>query len=240
MAASGGPSSSNPASFSAGRLMGLLSLSVMPALTGCASGQQADLTKAEENQAAIRTFREHINSGLLTKKCEYPSENVGKETGDTVEGSLTWEGYADGATETSDVSIMDYHDCSGRKGINAILAVQSATWCGVCQAEAQDIAANMKSGSWPGMGIRVLTLMIQDADESPATLATALNWRNEFDLSDTVVAADPSFSFEPSGTEVGLPVIIVIDPRDMQVLDVQQGASGEHNLLESLAEKNAQ
>jgi hypothetical protein len=83
--------------------------------------------------------------------------------------------------------------------------------------------------------------MIQDLDMSmPATLRTALNWRNEFKLDSITVAADPDQSLvDTTSDTLGLPYNLLIDPRTMKVVDRLEGYSSDHSALESLAETNA-
>ena len=87
------------------------------------------------------------------------------------------------------------------------------------------------------MGIRVLTLMVQDQSSAPASVATAQEWKDYFQLDSSAVAADPNFSFATSGS-VGLPLEIIVDPRTMQIVDRQEGYSGVHTALEQLAQQN--
>lgn len=184
-------------------------------------------------------------AGGTPTACTYPTENIGESVGQVAPGSFKWSGYAEGttmATEISEISIDSYHDCDGSKGINALLILTSATWCGVCDGEAQMLNEYM-DGGWKDMGIRVLTLMIEDATSKPATTQTAFAWKNAANhkLVSTAVAADPGFSFAPSmGGSIGLPYTLVIDPRTMQFVQIQQGSSGGYPELESLAQKNAQ
>jgi hypothetical protein len=67
----------------------------------------------------------------------------------------------------------------------------------------------------------------------------AVNWKSNFSLSSVAVAVDPNFSFAPAGQmTVGLPVQTVIDPRTMQVVDIQEGSTGNHTMLLNLAQMN--
>lgn len=184
-------------------------------------------------------------TGGTPSACVYPTENVGEKVGEVAPGSLKWDGYAEWTSEEaqiSEISLESYYDCDGSKGINALLILTSATWCGVCDGEAQKLNEHMANG-WKEMGIRVLTLMIEDATSKPATTKTAFAWKTaaSHELMSTAVAADPGFSFAPSGGgSIGLPYTLVIDPRTMQFVEIQQGSSGSYPELEALAQKNAQ
>lgn len=172
-----------------------------------------------------------------TSTCVYPSSPYGKSEGKTVSSAMKWQGYTEGATEPGTVSIADYYDCDGSKGINAVLLDTSAEWCGACIQEANDLHGEM--ASWKAKGIRVLTLMIEDATQKKATVALADKWRQKFKIADTVaVVADPAGSFLPMGS-VGLPLQAVLDPRTMTITKVVQGYGGPMPELLALAAKNA-
>lgn len=184
-------------------------------------------------------------AGGMATACVYPAapvEGYGKEIGDVVNNVYKWDGYAEGTTdaaETSMISIESYLDCDGSKGINAIMLIESAEWCGNCQTEASQLNANM-TNKWEAMGIRVLTLMAQKVDQSDATLETAFTWKSKYNLTTTAVAVDPPITFTPPGaSSIGLPLIVVIDPRTMKIVHTQEGYSPSHPELEALAEQNA-
>lgn len=228
----------------AGRLAALLALSATSLLAGCASENTDGLgTPGEvtEEAADLAAWKAEVQPARTLDKCAYPTAQVGVGKGDTVRDQLHWEAYVDGATSTTDVEASDYLDCTGVKGINALLVIQSATWCGFCEQEAEHISQHMADAEdWPAKGIMAVTLMVEDLDSSPATVRTALNWRNKFKLNNSVVAADPNISFvDPTVGEFGLPVVVVVDPRTMEIIDTQQGYSDDFSLLESTARKNA-
>ena len=177
--------------------------------------------------------------------CTYPEAPVdgyGKEIGDTVSNTYAWQGYVEGTTDaaqSSEISIESYLDCDGSKGINALLIVESAEWCPNCKEEAKQLNSNMQN-KWEAMGIRVLTLMAQKLDSSPATLQTAFKWKTDYNLMSSAVAVDPPITFTPPGaSSLGLPLIVVVDPRTMKIVHTQEGYSPSHPELETLAQQNA-
>lgn len=167
--------------------------------------------------------------------CEYPTSGFGVNIGNHVQGNLAWQGYAEGADSPGTISIQDYFDCDGSKGINALLIVSSATWCGACQQEAADLPSH--AAAFAQKGIRVLTLMVENAAGQPATLSTATSWRSNFGLEDYATAADPNFTFAGSGS-IGIPLQIVVDPRTMVIVNRTEGFGG-YSAVTQLANKNA-
>lgn len=172
--------------------------------------------------------------------CDYPTENLGVKVGKVVP-KKTWQGFAEGtATDVVTVALEDFYDCSGDKGVNAIILDTSATWCGACIEETNALRAKFKN-TWKDLGIKVITLMIEDEASMPATTDTALAWKNQFNLdADFIVVADPNFSFAASagGTTIGLPLAVVVDPRTMTVVSVEEGYPSDFAAIEALATKN--
>ena len=167
--------------------------------------------------------------------CEYPTSGFGVDVGNYVQGNLAWQGYAENSAASGTVSIQDYFDCDGSKGINALLIVNSATWCGACQEEASDLPSH--AATFAQKGIRILTLMVENANGAPASLSTATSWRDNFGLDAYGTAADPNFSFAGFGS-VGLPLQILVDPRTMKIVDRSEGFGG-YAAVTQLADQNA-
>jgi hypothetical protein len=174
-------------------------------------------------------------TGASPVDCIYPDSGFGVQVGNVVQGDLSWQGYAESSSQTTTISIQDYYDCDGSKGINALLIVSSATWCGACQEEATDLPSH--AASFKQKGIRILTLMVENASAQPATLSTATQWRDNFGLDAYATCADPGFDFAGNGS-VGLPLQIIVDPRTMKIVDRQDGYAG-YSTLTQLADKNA-
>lgn len=54
-------------------------------------------------------------------ECEYPAGPYGVAQGQTVPPSLTWQGFAPGSSTAETISILDFFDCDGSRGIHAVL-----------------------------------------------------------------------------------------------------------------------
>jgi hypothetical protein len=141
-----------------------------------------------------------------------------------VDPTLSWQGYVDDGTTSTTVAVTDYYDCDGSKGIDAVLLDESAQWCSDCAQEEATIAPDVTS-TWKNQGIAVLTLLAQDTNEDPASLGTALSWRNEYSLTTSAVCADPKWTTKlwggATGEGNGFPTNVVIDPRTMKIVAIQ-------------------
>jgi thiol-disulfide isomerase/thioredoxin len=179
-----------------------------------------------------------------TGLCTYPEGTTGTGPGQLVEAGFNWQGYAPGQQASTTISMSDFFDCDGSKGINALIFDVSATWCAACQSEATDLPK--LAAQYEALGIKHITLMVQDTGNVPATLATATDWRTKYGLTGLYVAADPGFSFQPSGSSgsVSLPMTVVVDPRTMKIVKVGQGYVAAYPLQPdadavAVAKKNA-
>ncbi len=184
----------------------------------CSSGSGKDFGS---NDAAVPA----VDSGAQTNACAantYPEGPYGTGVGKIVNPGFTWKGYLPNATDVSAIVPNDLYDCDGSKGINALVFDVSAQWCAACQSQ----AANQSQlfTQYDQLGIHVVTLVVQDASSAPATTATAQQWKDQYGLTDITVAADPGFSFAPLNQQsVSLPVTIIVDPRTMKIMQVNQG-----------------
>jgi hypothetical protein len=174
-------------------------------------------------------------------ECRYPLGPYGEQSGETVPPGLAWQGYRDQGPSAGTVSIEDYLDCDGKKGVRALLVDQSAVWCGVCQQTAAQLEAEMRNG-WRERGIRVLMLVTESADRRPATVATAHAWGARFGGEGLTVVADPGYSFrDTAGAALApLPFRVLVDPRTMAVVDVSVGGTNDYSSVLALAEKNTE
>ena len=155
--------------------------------------------------------------------------------------SLSWQGSSESGAVTT-ISLGDYYDPDGSKGIHALFVDQSAEWCDVCQGLAQKLA-QLTKGSWHAQGIHLLTLITQNVQRQPATVDTAVEWKQHFGLDGSAVAADPLVSFRDTIGEqfAPYPYQVVIDPRTLEVVSVNAGWDGSTDFpdVTSLAARNA-
>jgi hypothetical protein len=173
-------------------------------ITGCSAGSGAE--------------------GHGASACSYPPGPYGTTVGAVVDPTLSWQGYLDDGTTATTVTMKDYYDCDGSQGVDAVLVDEAAQWCADCASQASNLAPQV-STSWKSQGVHVITLLAEDEQENPATLATALSWRNEYSLTAGAVCADPKWTTKlwghASGGGNGFPTNVVIDPRTMKIVAIQ-------------------
>lgn len=158
--------------------------------------------------------------------CTYPAAPYGRTVGSTLSPFLHWQGYAPGATEVGDVSIKDYFDCDGSKGITAIVFDESALWCGPCQEMASGLE-DVVTGTWGPAGVAVVSLIAENSKQQAASVADAKSWKDAFGLDHVAVVADPRYSLvTTTSSEIGLPYTVLVDPRTMKIVEVFEGWAG--------------
>jgi hypothetical protein len=185
------------------------------------------------------------DTGAGASECPYPSGPYGTAVGDVLDPTLAWQAYAPGATAPSTLRISDLFDCDGSKGINAVVFDTSGQWCVACQAEAESVPTWMGTtgagaGHWSSLGVRFVTLIIENDAYEPATIVTADQWRTMFELTSIYVAADPNASLPAQA----LPHNLLVDPRTMKVSrdldnDNVAGTCEADPAVAALAKKNA-
>ncbi len=162
--------------------------------------------------------------GAPSTACTPPSGPYGTSVGDVIDPGLAWQGYVNDSGQATTVRLADYYDCDGTRGVRALVVDESAQWCPDCQSQTQTIAP-LVSGKWKSEGAVLVMLMAQDANENPATLDTALTWRNEFALTTGAVVADPAWTTKlwSGATSAGnaFPTTVVVDPRTFRIVAFQ-------------------
>lgn len=153
---------------------------------------------------------------------------------------LVLDGYRDGDTTWTKLSMRDYFDPDGTKGVRALAVIVAAQWCGVCQNEAKWVPGAY-TGNYQAKGARFITPLIQDLNRKPATRGVADEWRDRFTIP-YAVAIDPTLSTLPkAGGALSLPYVYVIDPRTMRVEKVYSAAQPPPTLpaLDAVLARNA-
>lgn len=168
---------------------------------------------------------------------DYPSGPYGVTTAGQTVADFEWTVMLPGADMPSKMRLADLFDPDGSRGINAILAVEQAEWCGPCRQEAMEFENKVRM-TWGPNGVFLLDLLIEDIQKKSddvSLLAAVNRWRKDFKLTDIGVALDPTFHFYGSG----IPVNVIIDPRTMQIVKRYEGSTpAVDTVIASLVSKN--
>ncbi len=157
----------------------------------------------------------------------YPAPPYGVRTGAILENLefLGWHdpmaaGFDLNAAQT--VSLADFYDPDGQKGIELLMINAVAVWCGVCRTEYADIRSDGIYAEYAPRGLEVLGILFEDNEGGPADYTDLINWSNSYQVNFPFVL-DPGFKtgvyFDRSAT----PMNMLVDARTMQILSVMTG-----------------
>lgn len=60
-------------------------------------------------------------AGAGPQNCTYPAGPYGVDQGEVVPPTISWQGYAPGASSPSTITMQDLFDCDGSRGIHAVI-----------------------------------------------------------------------------------------------------------------------
>lgn len=162
-----------------------------------------------------------VDAGTTPPACTYPKGPYSVGLNGVINPNFQWQGYAPNDTSVTALKMSDLFDCDGSKGIDAIMIDVSAGWCAACETQAHD--ESQLVSQYQAAGVKMVTLLIMDAAEQPATTQTALDWRTTYKLDGVGVYADPNFLLQPNQQTIGLPITYIVDPRTMKIVAGSEG-----------------
>jgi hypothetical protein len=174
--------------------------------------------------------------------CSWPTRNLGNEIGQSLPSNLAWQGLGPGESRERRISIEEFFDCDGARGIHAVMIVTSQYGCSRCTSQASGLTQMLENWRNEGLNIQVLTLKIENPNnQSPASMDAVNHWRNAYNLTTSYVGYDNSYTMVPrsGGGRFGTPLSSIIDPRTMEVIDVIQGFDNSYRSLLELARQRA-
>ena len=162
----------------------------------------------------------------------WPTSNLGVASGQHLPSSLSWEGFAPGDAAVRRVSIDEFYDCDGSRGLDALLLITSQYDCSNCDREAAELTSRLAGWAAEGLNIAVVSLKIEDPRGAmPATIEGARIWRDRHGLTTSYVVYDPRFSLVAASGSFGTPLQTIVNPRTMQVMDYVMGYDPRYTAL---------
>jgi hypothetical protein len=174
--------------------------------------------------------------------CAWPTTNLGNEIGQSLPSNLAWQGLGPGETRERRISIDEFFDCDGSEDIHAVLIITSQYGCSRCTSQAAGLNQMLASWRSEGLNILVLTLKIEDpGDQSPASMTAVNHWKDAYGLTTSYVGYDNGYTMVPrsGGGSFGTPLNSIVDPRNMEVIEVIQGYDRSYSALLTLARARA-
>ncbi len=148
---------------------------------------------------------------------DYPAGPYGKTKGAIVQ-NFSWSGYRDGLVWDDRISLRDYYDPDGSRGIRAIRIMLGAVWCAVDNT----VAARLRT-TYPAMksrGVRIVSGLVEDAVRKSPTRSTLDTWIAKFNVSYDLVL-DPDHAVAVGA--LTFPYNVIVDPRTMVIVAVVSG-----------------
>lgn len=165
------------------------------------------------------------------RKRTYPAGPYGTGLGATLAdySFLGWHdpiaaGYDQ--TQLEEVSLSEYYDPDGTKGIKLLWINASAVWCSVCRTEMKDIKSSGVRAEFAPKGVQMLVTLFEDKNSGPATPLDLHNWGSaSAHQIDFPLVLDPGFKLGAFFTSDATPLNMLVDARTMKVVDATMGYS---------------
>jgi hypothetical protein len=148
----------------------------------------------------------------------YPEGPYGLKPGNVYPPYTVKGRHGESGAETT-ISISDYYDPDGSRGITGLLVTIEAVWCGPCGVWTDQLVH-----WWPtysAHGARFVDIMYEDKFDAGGTEATVDAWIAKHHVPFDVISGEPSDAI-PSGL-VSVPDWFVIDPRTMKIYYTHSG-----------------
>jgi hypothetical protein len=201
------------------------------ALLGCSSEA---LDEPGKSQDPPSTEEPHTNTSSAQPRADfdvapYPTGPYGRDVGATIQ-NLSFLGWRDAKAAGYDpsklevVSLSDFYDPTGSKGIRLLALNSAAVWCGVCREEYKQLKRDGIYAKYRPKGVEMLGVLFEDNNYDPAKPSDLKVWGGPtaHDVPFPLVI-DPGFKTGAYFSSDATPMNMLIDTRTMEILDVAMG-----------------
>jgi hypothetical protein len=170
-----------------------------------------------------------VGAGVGGGSGAYPPGPYGFNKGDIIDGNICLPGYLKGGAQGT-VCIKDYYDQDGSRGIDALVIMVSAGWCGVCKAQNKAMPWYVNGSGSPQNGpqalyknlkIEFLESVVDDVSGAPASVPFVGVYRSQYDPSGLWPWLADGARRIPLGATT--PRNYIIDTRKMQIWERFEG-----------------
>jgi hypothetical protein len=168
------------------------------------------------------------------RKRTYPAGPYGTGLGATL-ADYSFLGWHDPVaasydeTKLEEVSLSEYYDPDGTKGIRLLWINASAVWCSVCRTEMKDIKNQGVRATFAPQGVQMLVTLFEDKNSGPAKPLDLHNWGSApAHLIDFPLVLDPGFKLGAFFTSDATPLNLLVDARTMKIIDATMGYSADY------------
>jgi hypothetical protein len=143
---------------------------------------------------------------------------------------MTFMGFRDGADPFTELSLIDYYDPDGAKGIKALYITFGWNGCGACLGEAGKM--NTWDTQYRSQGLRQLSALHSDlqTQDRQATESTAQDWIKKYGITYDVVI-DPTYQLNNGVKPTSDPHGWLVDTKTMKITKAIPGAPSSLGFL---------
>jgi hypothetical protein len=155
----------------------------------------------------------------------YPDGPYGVKNG-TVIADISWDGWREPKASQYDpalfetISLSDYYDPDGEKGLHAIFVNASARWCSICKLEQRHIREMHEQ--WGPRGVVFIEALFEDVESKPAKPEDLVSWGKMHEV-DWVFVADPINKLGLFFDRSASPMNMIINAKTMEIRDIITG-----------------
>lgn len=137
--------------------------------------------------------------------------------------NMTFMGFRDGGDPFTELSLSDYYDPDGAKGIKALFITFGWNGCGACVTEAGNM--NKWETQYRSQGLRQLSALHSDLhiQDRQARESTAQDWIKTYGITYDVVI-DPTYQLNNGTKPTNDPHSWIIDTKTMKITHAWDGA----------------
>jgi AhpC/TSA family len=190
---------------------------VLLALPACSSS--AKIEHFDDGKGAVTA------ADLGAPREAYPAAPYGARAGATIENFkfLGWQTPKDtnyDTTKLDRVSMGQFYDPDGVKGIKLLVITSTAVWCSACKQEYKDMAPTVSS--YEAKGVRFLGALFEDDMSNPAKPSDLVLWAKLFTVN-FPFALDPDLKLGSFFDVEATPMEMIVDTRTMKILGITEG-----------------
>jgi hypothetical protein len=199
------------------RGMGAASAGLALALCACSSSDKGVPFDDGKDQVAA--------AGLASPRVAYPAAPYGARAGAIIENFnwLGWHTPKDSGFDTTKLeplSLGDFYDPKGDKGVKLLVMTSTAVWCSACKQEYKDMGGYIST--YEGKGVRFLGALFEDEQSLPAQPSDLVLWAKAYNVN-FPFALDPDLKLGSFFDVEATPMEMIVDAKTMKIITISEG-----------------
>jgi peroxiredoxin len=214
------------------RVASFVAIAALPGgVSACSSDEKAVPFDDGKDQVAA--------ADLGSPREAYPAAPYGSRPGAIIQNFnwLGWHTPKDTAFDTSKLeplSLGQFYDPNGDKGVKLLVMTSTAVWCSACKQEYKDMTGSITD--YEAKGVRFLGALFEDNQSQPAKPSDLVLWAKAYNVN-FPFALDPDLKLGSFFDVEATPMEMIVDAKTMKILRITEGwvsAKGEGSLWADL------